>query len=73
MKWANGSTKCGGYLLGPSLAAASLDGLFEQLALGFRTVSGSILRFSCPIVRSALPCGYGLHGDLDPILSQVSD
>jgi hypothetical protein len=26
---ANGYTKCGGYLLAPSLAAALLDGLFE--------------------------------------------
>src|SRR5207237_2315281 len=29
---ANGSTKCGGYLLGSSLAAALLDGLFEHPA-----------------------------------------
>jgi hypothetical protein len=29
---ANGPTKCGGYLLRSSLAAALLDGLFEHLA-----------------------------------------
>jgi hypothetical protein len=33
IEWANGPTKCGGYLLRSSLAAALLDSLFEHLAI----------------------------------------
>jgi hypothetical protein len=34
--------------------------------------SGSIQRFSCPIAHSALQCAYGVHHNLDPVVSQVS-
>ena len=60
------------YLLGSSLAAALLDGLFEPLALGLHAVLGSIKRFSCRIAYTALQCAYGVHRDLDPVVSQVS-
>jgi hypothetical protein len=33
IEWANGPTKCGGYLLRSSLAAALLDSLFEHPAI----------------------------------------